>query len=70
MNVVSCGSAVGTVCGPPAQGGVQILGGAPQFQDSRCVCFGRSSLAMSTVSSQRFVSMMFHFVSCRITGDL
>ena len=32
-----CGSAVGTVCGPPAQGGVQILGGTPQFQDSRCV---------------------------------
>ena len=35
MNVVSCGSAVGTVGGPPAQGGIQILGGIQQFQDNR-----------------------------------
>ena len=70
MSIVCCGSAVGTVGGPPAQGGIQILGGTPQFFDCRCVWFERSSLALSTVSSQRFVSMMYHFVSCRITCDL
>ena len=35
MNVVCCGSAVGPVGGPPAQSGVQILGGTQQFQDNR-----------------------------------
>ena len=64
------GSAVGTVCVPPAQGGIQILVAHHKFLDCRCVWFVRSPLALSTVSSQRFVSMMYHFVSCRITNDL
>ena len=41
MSVVCCGSVVGTVGGPPAQGGKQILGGTPKFQDSRCVWIER-----------------------------
>ena len=33
MRDVYWGSAVGTVAGPPAQGGIQILGGVPLFQE-------------------------------------
>ena len=33
MSDVYWGSAVGTVAGPPAQGGIQILGGDPLFQE-------------------------------------
>ena len=33
MSDVHWGSAVGTVAGPPAQGGIKILGGVPLFQE-------------------------------------
>ena len=33
MSDVHWGSAVGTVAGPPAQGGIEILGGVPLFQE-------------------------------------
>ena len=34
------GCAVGTMAGPPAQGGIQILGGVPLFQLSNAIRLG------------------------------
>ena len=65
MSVVCCGSAVGTVGGPPAQGGVQILGGTPQFQDSRFVCERIVSDDIDSLLS----TFRVHDVSYRVLGD-
>ena len=38
MRDVLWGSAVGIVAGPPAQGGIQILGGVPLLERMWCYC--------------------------------
>ena len=74
MRDVLWGSAVGTVAGPPAQGGIQILGGVPLLERSVNVvlllpCVGLtdgigSSFGVGLTDGIRLCSLLFQLWEC------